>query len=271
MIFATEKTELNGVYKVHLENFSDDRGQIVNLFDTGQFPTFKVDKLSKSKRNVLRGLHGDATNDKLTITNSQIYNVSSFGILGRATSIRAENLVINNAGQSSFAGTYGGKYNFTHCTIANYWNSSFRQFPALLLNDFIVDENNTVFTNDLVEANFNNCIIYGNDNPEFLLENEGEVFNYKFTNCLLRFDNNNLDGQGNYDFENLTFYENNLFNQDPDFEDPFSNKMRIGADSAADGIGLSIFASQVPNDILNVSRTVDPDAGAYQSVVFDED
>jgi len=65
MIFATEKTELNGVYKVHLENFSDDRGQIVNLFDTGQFPTFKVDKLSKSKRNVLRGLHGDATNDKL--------------------------------------------------------------------------------------------------------------------------------------------------------------------------------------------------------------
>ena len=65
MIFATEKTELKGVYKVHLENFSDDRGQIVNLFDTGQFPTFKVDKLSKSKRNVLRGLHGDATNDKL--------------------------------------------------------------------------------------------------------------------------------------------------------------------------------------------------------------
>src|SRR5690606_35360359 len=87
--------------------------------------------------------------DKLTITNSQIYNSSNFGILGRATSIKAENVVINKAGQSSFAGTYGGKYNFTHCTIANYWTNSFRQFPALFLNNFIVDENNETFPNDL--------------------------------------------------------------------------------------------------------------------------
>src|SRR5690606_9653960 len=65
---------------------------------------------------------------KLTIKNSKIYNSSNFGILGRATSITAENVVLNNAGQAAFAGTYGGSYNFTHCTIANYWSSSFRQF-----------------------------------------------------------------------------------------------------------------------------------------------
>ena len=65
MIFTTENTGLEGVYKVRLENFSDERGEIVNLFDIDQFPAFKVDKLSKSKRNVLRGLHGDTTNDKL--------------------------------------------------------------------------------------------------------------------------------------------------------------------------------------------------------------
>ena len=140
----------------------------------------------------------DAPTDKLTITNSQIYNSSSFGILGRATSIAGENVVINNSGQSSFAGTLGGKYNFTHCTIANYWNNSFRQFPALLLNDFVLDENGNAVTNALTEANFNNCIVYGNDNPEFLLENEGDVFNFKFTNCLLRFNNENLEGSGNY-------------------------------------------------------------------------
>ncbi len=61
----------------------------------------------------------------VTITNSQIYNSSNFGVLGRATSIKGENVVINNSGQSSFAGTIGGKYNFTHCTITNYWNNSF--------------------------------------------------------------------------------------------------------------------------------------------------
>jgi dTDP-4-dehydrorhamnose 3,5-epimerase len=65
MIFTTEETGLHGVHKVHLENFSDKRGQIVNLFDIDQFSAFKVDKLSKSTRNVLRGLHGDTANDKL--------------------------------------------------------------------------------------------------------------------------------------------------------------------------------------------------------------
>ena len=106
--------------------------------------------------------------DKLTISDSKVYNCSNFGILARATSITAENVVFNNAGQSVFAGTYGGKYNFTHCTLANYWNNSFRQFPAVLLNNYIEDENQMVFPNDLAEANFNNCIIYGNDNPEVI-------------------------------------------------------------------------------------------------------
>jgi dTDP-4-dehydrorhamnose 3,5-epimerase len=65
MIFVEEETSLDSVYKIHLENFSDNRGEIVNLFDIDQFSTFKVDKMSKSKRNVLRGLHGDISNDKL--------------------------------------------------------------------------------------------------------------------------------------------------------------------------------------------------------------
>src|SRR5690606_6285301 len=134
----------------------------------------------------------DAVVDKLTITNSKLYNHSNFGILGRATSITAENVVINKAGQSSFAATYGGKYNFSHCTIANYWNNSLRVFPSVLLNNYVIDENETIYTNDLVEANFNNCIIYGNYNPEVILEEEnGSVFNFKFTNCLIRFQNTN--------------------------------------------------------------------------------
>jgi len=65
MVFKKEELSLKGVYKVFLENFSDERGVIVNLFDIEQFSTFKVDKLSKSKKNVLRGLHGDSINDKL--------------------------------------------------------------------------------------------------------------------------------------------------------------------------------------------------------------
>ena len=171
-------------------------------------------------KNGTVGVLSDGNQDdptKLEITNSQIYNSSNFGILGRGTAINAENVVLNNSGVSSFAGTYGGNYNFTHSTIANYWSTSFRQFPALLLNNFIKDAENNVFTNPLESASFTNCIIYGNDNPELLLEKEpSEVFNFKFTNSLIYFDDpTGFYSESQYDFSNTDHYENVLFNNDP--------------------------------------------------------
>ena len=214
-------------------------------------------------------------NNKLTITNSQIYNSSSFGILGRNTSIVGENVVINNAGQSSFAGTIGGKYNFTHSTIVNYWDNGFRSAPSVFLNNYVESENNTVIITDLTEANFNNCIIYGNDNPEILLdeiEDEAVSFNFKFTNCLIRFEDNNNNFTGaNYDLNDTNRYENNIFNENPDFKDPDLNMLIIGDESAAINKGLAAFAIQVPFDILNVNRTTSPDLGAYQYITFPEE
>lgn len=210
--------------------------------------------------------------DKLTITNSQIYNCSNFGILGRATSITAENVVFNKAGQSAFAGTYGGKYNLTHCTIANYWTSSFRQFPALYLNNFIVDENNTTFPNDLTEANFNNCIVYGNDNTEFVLDHDnGAIFNFKFTNCLMRFQNmSNMPTGPDYDFNNSILYENLILNQEPDFKDPTKNQMIIGDASAANAKGIINVPTLFTKDILGVDRTTPSDLGAYHHITFED-
>ncbi|MDT0557578.1 hypothetical protein RM697_02885 [Ichthyenterobacterium sp. W332] len=253
--------------------FSDVPGQwgTIWLFNGSVDNEINYATIKNSSVGILCEGNQSAPNNKLQIRNSQIYNSSNFGILGRATSILGENLVINASGQSSFAGTVGGRYNFTHCTIANYWNNSFRQFPSVLLNNFIVDEDNTVIPNALSEANFNNCIIYGNDNPEFLLEEDnGADFNFKFTNCLLRFNNNNITGE-NYDFNNTDLYLDNFFNDDPDFRDPFANDLIIGEDSGANNNGNISFASLVMLDILGVDRTVNPDIGAYQSIVFEED
>lgn len=212
----------------------------------------------------------DEMSNKLTITNSQIYNSGVYGILGRATSIRGENVVINNSGLSSFAGILGGKYNFTHCTIVNYWNNSFRQFPSVYLNNFLVVDEETTVINDLTEANFSNCIIYGNDNPEIIFEKEdGTDFNFKFTNCLIRFDDtNNSFTQPEYDFSNTALYEGNIFNEDPKFFNTEMNQLIISEESAAINQGDSGFANQVPNDILNIDRTSSPDLGAYQHIIF---
>ena len=257
--------------------FSQVPGQwgTIWLLDGSVDNTIIYATIKNSTIGVLSDGNPDEANDKLTITNTQIYNSSSFGVLGRNTSISGENVVINNSGLSSFAGTLGGKYNFTHSTIVNYWDNGFRQFPAVLLNNFVLDEDNVATIADLTEANFNNCIIYGNDNPEVLLdeiEDASVVFNFKFTNCLIRFEDNSNNFTGvNYDFNDTAKYEGNIFNEDPNFKDVEFNELIIGDDSAANGQGLSSFATQIPFDILNVNRTSLPDLGAYQHITFPED
>lgn len=258
--------------------FSDIPGQwgTIWLFDGSINNTINYTTIKNASVGILCDGNPNAATDKLTITNSQIYNSSNFGVLGRNTSITAENVVINNSGQSSFAGTFGGKYNVTHCTIANYWtSSSSRQFPSLLLNNSAIDENGNMILADLTEANFNNCIIYGNNNPEILLdeeENAAVAFNFKFTNCLIRFQNNNNNfTEPNYDLTNTAHYEGNIFNLDPNFKDASKNWLMIGDDSPANNRGAALFASQVPTDILNVNRTESPDLGAYQHVTFTEE
>jgi len=257
--------------------FADVPGQwgTIWLLDGSINNTINYATIKNSTIGVLCDGNPNATNNKLRITNSQIYNSSSFGLLGRNTSIAAENVVINNSGLSSFAGTLGGKYNFSHSTIVNYWGNGFRKFPAVLLNNFVLDEDDNATIADLTEANFNNCIIYGNDNPEILfdeIEDNSVIFNFKFTNCLIRFDDTNNKFTGaNYDFNDTSKYEGNIFNQDPNFKDTDLNKLIIGDDSAANGQGLASFATQVPFDILNVNRTGSSDIGAYQHITFSED
>ncbi|SEQ40994.1 hypothetical protein SAMN05421824_1565 [Hyunsoonleella jejuensis] len=262
-------------------NFSERPGQwaTIWLLDGSVNNTFNYATIKNAIVGILCDGDANATDDKLTITNSQIYNSGSFGILGRNTSITGENVVLNNAGQSVLAVTLGGKYNFTHSTITNYWQNGPRPLPALLINNFLrvldENENEVEVIADLSEANFNNCIIYGNDNPEFLVDQSEEQtvdFNFKFTNCLVRFDDRNDNFTGpNFDFENMGLYENVIFNEEPNFLEPNENMLIIGDDSAANGQGNTTFANQVPTDILNVNRTASPDIGAYQHITFPEE
>lgn len=213
----------------------------------------------------------------LKLKNTEIYNHSNYGILGRETSIDANNLVVGNAGQASLAATVGGYYNFTHSTFANYWSSSLRQLPTVLVNNFFVytDElgQEITETRDLTAANFTNCIIEGNNNIEFVLDKvAGSLFNYTVQNCLIQFDDINgvYADVAELDFTDTTHYTDNILNGTPDFKGVFMNDFTIGQNNTGINKANTISANLFPLDILGVSRTANPDIGAYQHVIFED-
>ena len=212
-------------------------------------------------------------NSTLTLKNTQIYNSANVGLWARTGYVDAENLVVGNSGQVSFYANIGGRYNFRHCTFANFWNNSFRNTPALLIDNYIELENGQVFAQDLTEANFTNCIVYGNNNLELLFDPvESNAFNYRFKNCLIRFNDANDQFATNplYDFDNPLIFENNLFNENPIFRNTAREDFLISINSPANGAADIPTALLVPIDILGINRTASPDMGAYESVDFEE-
>ncbi|MFD0861824.1 hypothetical protein ACFQ1M_06370 [Sungkyunkwania multivorans] len=225
-------------------------------------------------RNATVGLLMDnndgTTNPTLTLNGVQIYNSSVSGLLARTGHIVAENSVFGSSGQPSVQLTIGGNYDFKHCTIANYWNNSFRNTPALLINNYLELEDGSNFTQDLVQANFANTIVFGSNSTEFFLDPVPEAaFNYQFSNCLLRFGLSNPANPDLFDFSNEALYSGEIINMDPDFRNTQEEDFIIGDNSAANGQGDTTTASQVPTDILGVDRTASPDLGAYQHITFD--
>lgn len=212
-------------------------------------------------------------NSPLTLRNVQVYNNSNFGVLAQTGFIYGENVVVNNSGISSFAGQLGGAYNFNHCTFANYWTNGFRSNPAISLDNFLEFADGIVVA-DLIEANFTNCIIYGNERREIGLSKLDEAqFNFNFTNSLIRFDDPFGDFSDNplYDFTNTGLYTNIVLNEDPAFQDTNLNNFNIEKGiSGAENIGVTQTNPPVNFDLNGVPRQNPSDAGAYESTDFPE-
>ena len=203
----------------------------------------------------------------LDIENTQIYNCANVGLLARTGNIEGRNMVINNCGQASFAGSFGGSYEFTHCTFANYWPSP--THTAVLLDDY---DGNAIYA--LTKANFKNCVIHSSSNLAINLRKEGTTFVYNFDHCLIKFADfsNQFTNNPLYDFSNATLYDTCLIAtnstvNNPDFKDARNNELIIGEDSAARGTADNTYSSF--NDILNNPRTNPSDMGAYNWTTFD--
>lgn len=255
-------------------NFADVPGQWASIWLTEGSTNHRFEHVTikNSTVGILMDSNDGGADPTLNIKNTQIYNSANVGLLARTGHIDAENLVINNSGQASLNLSLGGRYTFRHCTFANYWQNGFRQFPSVLIENNL-QSGETLFVSDLEEANFSNCIIYGNENIELIFnKSEEAAFNYNFENCLLRFNdfNNQFEDEADYDFENEDLFQNLILNENPEFRNEQENDLIIGEESGANNTGNPTTANQVPLDILGVNRTNNPDIGAYQSIEFEE-
>lgn len=214
---------------------------------------------------------------KLILSNSQITNMGENLLYATNCNIEATNSEFSNAG-SGVVMLFGGKYQFTHCTLANYMTLVTRQlfskgvYPCLTLANNMNKENYP-----LLQASFENCIIDGNSNQgkdklsgEILLSAlENIDFNYHFNHCIIK-----TSGANNEHFNEVIFAE-----KSPSFRMTGGEKNNYSFDFRPDslittGVGKAdlLISQKYPVDRLGVNRLDNegPDIGAYEFVPREE-
>ncbi|MGB2273042.1 MAG: hypothetical protein ACPH2K_01590 [Flavicella sp.] len=215
---------------------------------------------------VCDSIQSTSTTPSLTLKNTKILNNSQYGILAKSTHIKGENLILGNSRISALAIEKGGKYDFNHTNIVNYWTQSIRRSTALQIKNTVIAEDEASTDIDL---RFSNSIISGSRLQEIYFDkDENSTFECYFTHCYITA--NTADETPLYDTSDTSTYNNCLFNGILDFKDTYVNDFRIGEESVLIEKASTDEASRTPLDLIETERLPLPDIGAYQHIVFEE-
>lgn len=126
------------------------------------------------------------TYPKLLLKNSQIHTMKQYGIYTQNASLTVENSEISNCGKACMA-IIGGESKVVHSTIANYFEWDSREEPAVLITNYILNDN-LVYLFPITSSVFENSIIYGNHANEITLQKDtfGSLFNVLLSDCLIK-------------------------------------------------------------------------------------
>lgn len=209
-----------------------------------------------------RGLELKQTN--ATISNSFIHTFQEYGIYAVNSTVNAKNLVMNNCGESAIGIFKGGTHNYTHATIANYSRvlSAANRNGIFATNEWKNSSGQS--EQGALQLNVRNSIVYSDrDNSVNFEQTPGQLFNFQFQNCLLKYSNTSEAG---FNFDSNPNVIQSLKNEDPLFVNYFiaHQNLRVKTTSPAKNKGNLTVAASVPFDIANVSRTATPTLGAYQ-------
>ena len=193
------------------------------------------------------------SNPNLTITQSQIYNMSAVGIVGYSAHVVAANNLITDCGQFGFFGALGGKYQLVHNTIASYNTKFNRQNPILVFdNTPYFDQQNNIVARYNLSFELVNNIVYGSLEEEFLINTHTQglpittpIISYN----LFRTKQGGLNANGN------------VINKDPLFENFIINDYRLKANSPSKNTGIQ---TNILFDIKNNPRNTKPSMGCWE-------
>ena len=188
--------------------------------------------------------------------------MSDIGLFAQGSYVTGYNNLIRNCGRYNLVLNIGGRYQFDHCTFANYYNYGSRNTPILLINNYYEDVNENIQLRPLTQAHFTNCIIDGSAAHEIELQNNSNSeFNYIFDHCLIKLHPDSSISNLNQTNSIKVNSSSSIFinPQEQDFQ-LSDNSIAIDAGKA------SLMNNALSLDILGNSRDGNPDIGAYEKV-----
>lgn len=272
-MYVAGTLQINGTYEQPVtlqgdrleEMYSDVPGQWdgIWLMNGSKQNNFNYANILNATIGILIDTLADIAVPTLTISNSRIEHMSFAGIYAQGSTIFASNCLISDCGFYNLALTIGGSYDFYHCTLANYWQNSYRNTPSLFLNNYYMYQNSPIIRN-ITHAGFYNCLVWGDRENEIYIDAyDGQgILNYEFDHCLLKY---TADSKLNADWMNLCLnYEDPLFN---DFE-KYDYRLHdtSPAINKASRAKVDLYPSLLNLDLLQHSRIQDdaPDIGVYE-------
>jgi len=245
-----------------LESFYNDvKGQYYGIY----LNEARASKINNAIiKNGTTGVHVFGNNSSnlsseytLTITNTEIYNQSSYGIFNYSGGkIYGDNLNIHSNGQYAYFLLEGGDHHFRHCQFLGY-DSDGNQ-PAVAIKNYYTRSDGITYIGAINEGAIYNSIIYGSGDFQIAYDtitNNGAV---------------TIDVDYNTNFiKQKTIpthpgFVNTTWNQNPLFEWVEGKIFQIKTNSPCIDSANGNTNYTVPTDIIGTPRVFFPDIGAYE-------
>jgi hypothetical protein len=214
-------------------------------------------------KNGIAGIHlyseDDANTDyTLTVTNTEIYNNASYGLLLYAGArVKAENCVIAKNGVHGLIVLEGGDFNFNNCHLLGYGNGDNTGAAVGISNYFVDPVTFQPILGSINEGSITNSIIYGNLEQEIVLDTISDIafaLNFNMRDNHIRSEVIPTD----------PFFVDNTFNEEPLFYNSDGSNFRVWWSNASPIVNAANPVTATLTSIEGQPRDAQPDKGAYE-------